>query len=131
METPTIEMPPSDEALLGDVSVLLFKANVAKEEPSKLRLILPELQYLRFQLGDRAARYGGYARIAYAQEYEKNKEAKMSNNAAAKEAESALRYIEFKNVRDIFKNAYDSVDGFVTTNQTSLRLAVEEAKNNS
>ena len=38
--------------------------------------------------------------------------------------------VELKNTADLFETAYEVMEAFVNTNQTSHRLAAEEAKNN-
>lgn len=125
---PEIVMEPSDTELLEVVAREMEQAVAAKDDPSTLRLLLVELQHRRFSVGQVAARYKAYARITLSNSFAHNKTI-MSNNAAWKEAEASIVYVEFKNVAEIFEKAYESLDGFVTMNQTSLRLAAEEAKN--
>jgi hypothetical protein len=101
-----------------------------KENPAQLRLILVELQALRWTIGNKMVRAKGHKRDAFRGAYNLNKNKKMSPNAAYKEAEADEVVIRWKNTSDILETAYDVMQNFVNTNQTSVRLAAEESKNN-
>lgn len=119
-----------DKGLLRQAAELLHSGNEAKTDPSTLRLILVEIQVVRFDVGRRYAMYKGQARDAFRIAYNTNKLEGMSANAAYKEAETDETVVKSKNARDFLEVAYHVLQDFVTTNQTSLSIAKEESKNN-
>lgn len=127
----SFNMKPSELAKIEEAARLIQLALAEKENPSKLRLVLVEIQALRFEIGRLHVKYAGEARIAYKEAYWDNKtNKKMSPNASNKEAEADNKVVEAKNARDLFDSAKDTMASFVSTNQTSLGIAKEEAKNN-
>lgn len=127
---PSNKLTDDDVKLLQDAGSLIVEAQGLKEQPGKLRLKLVDIQAMRFEIGRRKVAYKGFARDFLGNRYRVHKQAKMSNNAAYKEAETEAEVIAYKNSADLFETAYEVMDSFVNTNQTSLRLAGEEAKNN-
>lgn len=116
--------------LLGDAASLITRGNEEKSNPSKLRLILVELQALRFQIGRVLGNYRAETRSEMSSNYWNNKSLyKMSPNAAYKEAELNEKVVALKNNRDFMELTYDTIADFVSTNQSSLKVATEEAKN--
>ena len=123
-------MNKHEEELYRQAHDLIMKGKDAKDDPARLRLILVDLQALRFEIGRIMTDYKGKAREAFREAYWDNKTIKkMSPNGAYKEAETDETVIEAKNNRDTFEVAYDVMRDFVSTNQSSLRVATEEAKN--
>lgn len=120
----------SELELVSTAASLIRQAVEAKDNPSKLRLLLVELQAIRFQIGRVHVKYAGQARSEFANNYWENKLKKMSPNAAYKEAEADPKVVDAKNNRDYFESAKDTIASFVSTNQTSLGIAKEESKNN-
>lgn len=127
---PSNVLTKDDIELLENAGQMIIEAVKLKESPSKLRLYLVEIQAARFEIGRRRSIYKGKSRDAFTGLYAQFKLQKMSPNAAAKEAEAMPGVVELKNTADLFDTAYEVMDAFVNTNQTSLRLAAEEAKNN-
>lgn len=124
-----IKLLESENKMLQQASALIKQALDEKENPSKLRLCLVELQALRFNLGSSLAIYRCLARDTTRTAYMKNKGEGMSSSAASREAEMDLTVIKNKNARDFLEAAYNTISDFVNINQTSLKIAVEESKN--
>ena len=127
---PTTSLSSADEELLQSAATLIHRGNELKADPSKLRLILVEVQVVRFDIGRRYAHFKGLSRDAFRLKYGENKQSGMSANAAYKEADVDETVTEHKNARDLMEVAYQVLQDFVTTNQTSLGIAKEESKNN-
>jgi hypothetical protein len=125
-----IKLSESETLLLADAANLIERGLAEKSNPSKLRLILVELQALRFDIGRALGVYKAKARVETRAQYWDCKNKKMSPNASYKEAEMNDKVVEYKNARDFMQIAYDTISDFVTTNQSSLKIAAEEAKNN-
>lgn len=115
---------------IGEIAALIQQGLAEKENPARLRLVLVELQAKRWGMGLKMAKAKGHKRDAFRNAYNANKNKKMSPNAAYKEAEADEVVTRWKNTADILETAYDVMQNFVNTNQTSVRLATEEAKNN-
>lgn len=125
---PSNVLTDSDLKLLEDAGQSIINGLALKEQPTKLRLALVEIQAQRFEIGRRFNIYKGLARDESGQKFRSLKQ-NMSQNAASKEVEFDEEVIKLKNTRDLFETAYEVMEAFVNTNQTSLRLATEEAKN--
>lgn len=128
MKLPANVLTPADITTLENAGQLILSALKHKEQPSTLRLMLVEVQAARFEVGRMRNIYKGYARDLMGSKYRANKDTGMSSNAAYKEAEMDAEVIKYKNTSELFETAYEVMESFVTTNQTSLRLAGEEAK---
>lgn len=127
---PDTALTDTELADLQRAGALIQEGLTQKENPSKLRLTLVELQALRWTIGNKMAKAKGHKRDAFRNAYNTNKNKKMSPNAAYKEAEADEVVARWKNTADILETAYDVMQNFVNTNQTSVRLATEESKNN-
>lgn len=127
---PDTSLTETELADLQKAGALIQEGLREKENPSKLRLVLVELQALRWTIGNKMAKAKGQKRDAFRNAYNTNKNKKMSPNAAYKEAEADEVVTRWKNTADILETAYDVMQNFVNTNQTSVRLAAEESKNN-
>lgn len=125
-----IKLLKSENELLQKASTLIKQALEERENPSKLRLILVELQALRFTLGQSLAIYRCLARDETRKAYVKCKAENMSSSAAYKESEMAEKVVQYKNARDFLEVSFDTISSFVNINQTSLKIATEESKNN-
>lgn len=130
MSEPSKSLRDSDVELLQRAATLIHRGNELKSEPSKLRLVLVEVQVVRFDIGNRYAIFKGMTRDAFRLKYNENKQSGMSPNAAYKEADVDETVTKHKNARDLMEVAYQVLQDFVTTNQTSLGIAKEESKNN-
>lgn len=126
---PSNVLTDNDIELLEKAGEMIMTGVALKEQPSKLRLELVEIQAARFEIGRRFNIYKGMTRDMAGVKFRTLK-ANMSQNAASKEVEFDDEVIKLKNTRDLFETAYEVMEAFVNTNQTSLRLAAEEAKNN-
>ncbi|MGV9002366.1 MAG: hypothetical protein ACOH18_05440 [Candidatus Saccharimonadaceae bacterium] len=126
---PSNVLSDGDLELLESAGQMIIEGVALKEMPSKLRLQLVEIQAMRFEIGRRFNIYKGLTRDMAGVKFRTLK-ANMSQNAASKEVEFDEEVIKYKNTRDLFETAYEVMEAFVNTNQTSLRLAAEEAKNN-
>lgn len=131
---PSNVLTDSDIKILEDAGQAILNGLALKEQPSKLRLELVEIQALRFEVGRRFNIYKGFARDLAGEKFRALKNGTpgvkgVSPNAASKEVEHDEEVIKYKNTRDLFETAYEVMEAFVNTNQTSLRLAAEEAKN--
>lgn len=115
---------------LEDAADLVLRGKSLKANPAQLRLVLVDLQVVRWHIGLAYAKAGGYARDSFRRAYNANRQRTMSSNAAYKEAETDVDVVQWKNTRDILETAYNVIKDFVSTNQTSVNLAKEEAKNN-
>lgn len=120
----------NDTELLQNAGSLVLEARDLKENPSKLRLKLVDIQAMRFEIGRRRDMYKGHKNDLMAAQYGIGIAGKLSRNAAYKEAEMNAEVIKYKNTAQLFETAFDVMDSFVNINQSSLRLATEEAKNN-
>lgn len=125
-----INLSEREIKLLADASSLIERGLEEKSNPSKLRLVLVELQALRFDIGKSLGGYKATARITTREKYWDCKNKKMSPNASYKEAEMDADVVSQKNARDFLEIAYNTISDFVTVNQSSLKIAAEEAKNN-
>lgn len=116
--------------VIGFAAELMHKINDAKDDPSKIRKLLVELQVRRFEIGNIYTNYSADARSSMSSHYIENKTVyKMSPNAAYKDAEMSKDVVAAKNNRDFVEIAYETIKDFVSTNQSSLKIAAEEAKN--
>lgn len=129
-QLPTNRLTVGDVELLTKAGEMIQSARALKDSPTKLRLELVEIQAARFEIGRRRSIMKGFARDIFAERYAKGKLDGLSPNASAKEAEQDGNYIEYKNAADLLDTAYDVMNAFVNVNQTSVRLATEESKNN-
>lgn len=127
-DLPKNVLTESDITLLENAGVAITNALALKEQPTKLRLALVDIQAQRWEIGRRHAIYKGHHRDMAGVKFRTLK-SNMSQNAASKEVEFDDEVIKLKNTRDLFETAYEVMEAFVNTNQTSLRLATEEAKN--
>lgn len=127
---PETELTEKELSDLQKAGSLIQEGLRLKASPSELRLVLVELQAMRWTIGNKMAKAKGHRRDAFRNSYNLNKNKKMSPNAAYKEAEADELVIRWKNTVDILETAYDVCQNFVNTNQTSLGIAKEEAKNN-
>lgn len=127
---PDTSLTKEDLELLQSAADLIHRGNELKANPSQLRLVLVEVQVVRFDVGKRYATFKGLARDAFRLKYNEHKQAGMSPNAAYKEADVDETVVKHKNARDLLEVAYQVLQDFVTTNQTSLGIAKEESKNN-
>ena len=130
MSERSTSLTDGDNVLLQQAAKLIYRGNELKSEPSQLRLVLVEVQVVRFDIGRRYATFKGMARDAFRLKYNENKQSGMSANAAYKEADVDETVTKHKNARDLMEVAYQVLQDFVTTNQTSLGIAKEESKNN-
>lgn len=125
-----MNLKDNETEMLEHAHRLIQEALELRENPSKLRLILVELQALRFSLGQTLARYRCLARDESRVAYKRFKSEDYSANASYKETEMDEKVIGYKNARDFLETAYETISDFVNINQTSLKIAVEESKNN-
>lgn len=126
----TVVLTDNEILRLADAANLMAKINKVKEEPTKVRRLLVELQVVRFDIGNIFTSYGATARTLMSGHYIENKTTyKMSPNAAYKDAEMCKDVVAAKNARDFMEISYETIKDFVSTNQSSLKIAAEEAKN--
>ena len=130
-DLPSHSFTEEDLKLLQDAAELIKKGNSLRDNPSQLRLVLVEIQYHRFNIGKRWAVFKGLVRDEFRKAYNSNRQGRsMSSNAAYKEADTDEMVTKLKNSRDLMETAYEVLQNFVNTNQTSLGIAKEESKNN-
>lgn len=127
---PSHRLSDGDITLLTEAGELIARGRELKDAPTKLAPVLAEIQAVRFNIGARMAKFKGWARDASRTAYNANRLMKMSPNAAYKEMELEEEVVAMKNSRDLLETAWDTLQNFVNTNQTLLRIASEESKNN-